>query len=175
VSGAYDATTAEKLEGTSRGVKADSLPHPSVPHLPLLLHPRFTHSLLYSSFPSLLNRARRFGENLLRCCPRYPAKKTDNRLQNLAGTKRTLHPPRTISEVGRDASHGSHISRLRLCHCSPATFTNALGRAPTIISIYTANSRRAKRQPGSRNRRRSFMSGVELGDEAGRRVRLGLS
>jgi len=75
VSGAYDATTAEKLEGTSRGVKADSLPHPSVPHLPLLLHPRFTHSLLYSSFPSLLNRARRFGGKFVTLLPTIPSEK----------------------------------------------------------------------------------------------------
>jgi len=44
------ATTAEKLEGTSGRVNADSLPfHPLfLFRLPLLLHPRFIRSLLYN-------------------------------------------------------------------------------------------------------------------------------
>ena len=52
-----DATTAEKLEGTSRGVHADPLafPPPSLPRLPLFRHPCFTHSLPYSSFLLHLN------------------------------------------------------------------------------------------------------------------------
>ena len=47
------ATTAEKLEGTSSGMDAEPLllSPPSLPHLPLLLHPCFTHSLPYSAFP----------------------------------------------------------------------------------------------------------------------------
>jgi len=46
------ATAAAKLEGTSRAVDADPIPFPapSLPRLPLLLHPCFTHSLPYSSF-----------------------------------------------------------------------------------------------------------------------------
>ena len=42
------ATTAEKLEGTSHGMEIDPLLFPplSISHLPLLLHPGFTHSLL---------------------------------------------------------------------------------------------------------------------------------
>ena len=48
---AIGATTAEKLEGTSRGVGADPLPPPrSLSRLPLMLHPSFTHSFSYSSF-----------------------------------------------------------------------------------------------------------------------------
>jgi len=44
--GHVGATAAEKLEGTSRGVDADSLPSPLSPsRLPLLLHPCLTHSL----------------------------------------------------------------------------------------------------------------------------------
>ena len=45
------ATTAEKLDGTSRGVDADPLvfPHPSLPTVTQL--PGFTHSLPYSCFP----------------------------------------------------------------------------------------------------------------------------
>ena len=61
------ATAAEKLERTSRGVDADPLPfpHPFLSHpVPLLLHPRFTHSLPYSSFLLPLYLARKFGEAL---------------------------------------------------------------------------------------------------------------
>jgi len=55
------AITAEKLEGTSRGVDANPVGFPprSLPRLPLLLRPGFTHSLPYSSFLLHLNSARR--------------------------------------------------------------------------------------------------------------------
>jgi len=60
------ATTAEKLEGTSRGVDADHLPRlpPFLSRLPLLFHPCFTHSLSYSSFRLPLNLALRSQEAL---------------------------------------------------------------------------------------------------------------
>ena len=50
--GPIGSTTAEKLEGSSRGVDADPLPSPppSLPRLPLLLHPCFTHCLSYSYY-----------------------------------------------------------------------------------------------------------------------------
>ena len=56
-----DATTAEKLEATSRGLDTDPIPFPpsSNPRLPLLLHPCFIHSFPYSSVLLLLNLARR--------------------------------------------------------------------------------------------------------------------
>jgi len=57
---AIGATTTEKLERTSRGVDANPIPflHPSLPRLPLLLHPCFTQSLPYSSFLLPLYSAR---------------------------------------------------------------------------------------------------------------------
>jgi len=57
---AIGATTAEKLKGTSRAVDANTIPflHPSLPRLPLLLHPCFTQSLPYSSFLLPLYSAR---------------------------------------------------------------------------------------------------------------------
>ena len=61
-----DATTAEMLEGTSHPMDADPISFPplSLPCLPLLLHPCFTHSLPYSSFLLHLNLARRSWEAL---------------------------------------------------------------------------------------------------------------
>ena len=55
VASVIGATMAKKLEGTSRGVDADLLPFlpPSAPHLPLLFHPCFIHSIPFSSFLSL--------------------------------------------------------------------------------------------------------------------------
>ena len=57
---AIGATTTEKLERTSRGVDANPIPflHPSLPRLPLLLHPCFSQSLPYSSFLLPLYSAR---------------------------------------------------------------------------------------------------------------------
>jgi len=59
------ATTAEKLEWTSRGANANPLSFrlPSLSRLPLLLHLCSTHSLPYSSFLPL-KLARRSGEAL---------------------------------------------------------------------------------------------------------------
>jgi len=73
------ATTAEKLEGTARGVDADPLPflRPSLPRLPFLLHPCYTHSLPYSSFLLLLSLARRSG-----LLPTLPSEKNGSQLQS---------------------------------------------------------------------------------------------
>jgi len=73
------ATADEKSEGdlTWGGCRFPSFSPPSLPRLPLLLHPRITHSLPHSSLP--LNTARRFGGNLL-CCPRCSAN-NDRKLQ----------------------------------------------------------------------------------------------
>jgi len=89
-----DATTAEKLEGTSRGVHADPLafPPPSLPRLPLFRHPCFTHSLPYSSFLLHLNCK----------LPTVPSEKWQPATK--LGCDR-IHLVPTICSVVEDASH----------------------------------------------------------------------
>jgi len=60
---ANGATAAEKLGGTSSGVDVGrlSFPPPSIPRLPLLLHPCFTNFLPYSSFFLPVSLALRSG------------------------------------------------------------------------------------------------------------------
>jgi len=74
------ATTAEKLDGTSRGaVDGDFLPFPYSLPSPLLLHPFFP----YSSFLLSLKLARS-GKHC-----KLPTVPSENQLQKLEGTKYT--------------------------------------------------------------------------------------
>jgi len=100
------ATTAKSWRGPT-GVDGDPrpLPRPSLSHLPPLLHPCFTHSFPYSSFPLPSNTARRFGENMLDC-PRNPANKRQS-VAKVVGDQ--IHSVAIISTVGKDASHRSRM------------------------------------------------------------------
>jgi len=84
-----DATTAEKLEETSRGVDADLLPFPpsSLPRLLLLLPPIFHPFPSLVFFPSPVTFSKEVRGSIVSClqCPA----KNDSQLQKLEGTKYT--------------------------------------------------------------------------------------
>ena len=94
-----------KVGGTSRGVDTDplSFPPPSLPRLPLLLHPCFPHSLPYSAFLLPLNLVRRSGEPC-----KLPVVRSEIMTAFAKVGRDQIHLVHMIYKVGGDASHGSH-------------------------------------------------------------------
>ena len=85
------------------GGQSPSSTPPSLPRLPLSLHPCFAHSLPYSSFFLPLNLAKRSVKAL--SFPHCPEEKR----QPVAKVGwDQIHSVPIISKVGGDASHGSH-------------------------------------------------------------------
>ena len=93
----------------------------SVPSLYPVVHPRYTHSLPYSSFLLPLHLARRSGEAL---------QASHGAQRKMTAGCRSWRGPNTpgpvISKVGRGASHGSYRA---FAHMSDSTF------AKTFLSI----------------------------------------
>jgi len=93
------------LQGTPRGVDADPLPFPppSLPRLPLLLHPSHPFlSLLL--FPSPRKFSKEVWGSTTVSFPQCPAKRRQ------PGAKVGGDHIHLVPKVGRDASHGSHIA-----------------------------------------------------------------
>ena len=101
-----DATTAEKLEGTSRAVYADPLPfHPqSLPRLSLIVIACFSVSPI--TFPTLLSFSPRLNFTKEVCFPQHLTTTKWQPVAKAGGDQIQL--VLMISKVGGDASHGSH-------------------------------------------------------------------
>jgi len=136
------ATTAGKLQGTSRGVNTDrstsfSSSRPS--QSPVISRPRFTHSVPYSSFLLHLSSARRSGH-----ISTLPSEPKTASCKSCGGDRTHLVP--VISRIGGDASHGAAAPMLvmtqcsswlrPLCQCSLDTYTHRSSTVTRENSCY---------------------------------------